>query len=188
MNPIFAAALEVEKICRDAGFRFCFIGGLAVQRWGQPRMTVDVDLTVITGFGSEAPYVDTLLSRLAGRIPDARTFALQHRVLLTTASSGIPVDIALGAMPFEERTVDRSSGFQVSTTEQVTTCSAEDLVVHKAFAGRDKDWLDIRGIVVRQGRSLDAPLIWTELLPLLELRDDETTESRLRGLLEHPST
>lgn len=184
MNPIFAAALEVETICRDAGFRFCFIGGLAVQRWGQPRMTADVDLTVITGFGSEEPYVDALLSRLAGRIPDARSFALQHRVLLAVATSGIPIDIALGAMPFEERTVDRSSAFSVSATEHLTTCSAEDLVVHKAFAGRDKDWLDIRGIVVRQGPGLDAALIWSELLPLLELRDDQTTESRLRGLLE----
>lgn len=34
MNPLFEAALEVEAICRAAGFRFCFIGGLAVQRWG----------------------------------------------------------------------------------------------------------------------------------------------------------
>jgi hypothetical protein len=72
MNKIFAAAVEVEAVCRAEGFRSCFIGGLAVQRWGQPRMTADVDITVITGFGNEAPYVDALLSKLRGRIPDAR--------------------------------------------------------------------------------------------------------------------
>ena len=54
MNPIFAAALEVQAFCQARGVRFCFIGGLALQRWGEPRLTQDVDLTVISGFGREA--------------------------------------------------------------------------------------------------------------------------------------
>lgn len=184
MNPIFEAALEIEAICRASEFKFCFIGGLAVQRWGQPRMTADVDLTVVTGFGGEERYVDTLLVTLRGRIPDAREFALRHRTLLVAASNGIHADIALGAMPFEEHAAERASAFAISDTASVTTCSAEDLIVHKAFAGRDKDWLDIEGIIIRQGRRLDQQLIWGELLPLLELREDTgTAEARLRRLL-----
>lgn len=183
MNPIFKAALEVEHICRDAGFRFCFIGGIAVQRWGQPRMTIDVDLTVLTGFGGEEPYVDALLAKLSPRIPDAREFALRHRTLLAATSNGVHADIALGAMPFEEHSIARASAFSVSPTDAISTCSAEDLIVHKAFAGRDKDWLDIRGIATRQGARLDRELVFTELRPLLELRDDPDTESRLRALL-----
>jgi hypothetical protein len=181
MNPIFAAAVEVENVCQTAGFKFCFIG-VAVQRWGQPRMTADVDLTVITGFGHEEPYVDTLLEHLSARVPDARAFALAHRTLLVVASNGINADIALGAMPFEERTVARASKFPVSGTESITTCCAEDLVIHKAFAGRDKDWLDIDGIVTRQP-DLDMDLVWEELLPLLELKEDTTSAVRLRGVL-----
>jgi len=182
MNPIFAAALEVETICRTRAFRFCFIGGLAVQRWGQPRMTIDVDLTLLTGFGGEEPYVDALLAALAPRIPDARGFALQHRTLLAFAANGIHVDISLGAMPFEEHSVTRATPFAISASESVTTCSAEDLIVHKAFAGRDKDWLDVRGIITRQAGHLDRELVLTELRPLLELREDSETESRLRAL------
>ncbi len=184
MNDIFGAAVEVERVVRAAGFRFCFIGGLAVQRWGQPRMTADVDLTVITGFGNEEPYIDTLLAALHGRIADARSFALQYRTLLLVASNGIHVDLALGAMPFEEHSVDRASPFLLGdTTQAVTTCCAEDLIVHKAFAGRDKDWLDVRGIVVRQGPKLDLSLIWSELIPLLELKEDGEAESKLKALL-----
>jgi hypothetical protein len=183
MNPIFAAALEVEQVCRAAGFRFCFIGGLAVQRWGEPRMTADVDLTLMTGFGTEEPFVDTLLQHFAGRIPDARAFALLHRTLLIAASNGVHADVSLGAMPFEARSVERASPFAISVTESVTTCSAEDLVVHKAFAGRDKDWLDVRGIVARQGARLDRALVWAELDPLLELLDDATVAARLRAIL-----
>ena len=181
MNPIFAAALEVELVVRAAGFPFCFIGGIAVQRWGQPRMTADVDLTVVTGFGGEERYVDPLLASFRGRIGDARDFALLHRTLLLTASNGVHVDVSLGAMPFEEHSVERASRFTISGREAITTCSAEDLVIHKAFAGRDKDWGDIRGIVVRQ-RHLDHALIWSELLPLLELREDLTAEAKLRAL------
>ena len=57
MNPIFAAALEVQAACREEGLRFCFIGGLAVQRWGEPRLSVDVDLTVSTALGEEEGVV-----------------------------------------------------------------------------------------------------------------------------------
>jgi len=183
MNQILEAAVEVEHAVRAARFRFCFIGGVAVQRWGQPRMTADIDLTVLTGFGDEAPYVDALLGSFRGRIANAREFSLRHRTLLLFASNGVHVDVSLGAMPFEERSIERASPFAVSDRDSITTCSAEDLIVHKAFAGRDKDWGDIRGIIARQSR-LDHDLIWSELLPLLELREDTETESRLRRLLK----
>ncbi|MFI5301497.1 MAG: nucleotidyl transferase AbiEii/AbiGii toxin family protein [Polyangiales bacterium] len=184
MSPIYAAALEIERACAAEGFAFCFIGGLAVQRWGEPRMTADVDLTLLTGFGGEEPYVDALLARFAARISDAREFALRHRTLLLVASNGVHLDVALGAMPFEERAVEHASAFSIGSGESLTTCSAEDLVVHKAFAGRDKDWLDIRGIVTRQGARLDRARVWAELTPLLELRGDgaEATIARLGGI------
>lgn len=184
MNPIFAAAVEIQEFCRARGLRFCFIGGLALQRWGEPRLTQDVDLTVISGFGRETEYVDQFLSAFAPRIPDARAFALRHRVLLLLGSNGTPLDIALGAMPFEDRAVSRSVPFAVAKGVSLQICGAEDLIVFKAFAGRAQDWLDIEGIVIRQHRLLDEELIWRELIPLLELKEDEQTEPRLRTLFK----
>jgi hypothetical protein len=43
---ILAAAGEIQAFCQKQGWRFCFIGGVAVQRWGEPRLTQDVDLTL----------------------------------------------------------------------------------------------------------------------------------------------
>lgn len=183
MNPIFGAAVEIQAFCRARGWRFCFIGGLAVQRWGEPRFTRDVDLTILTGFGGEAAFVDELLSGFRGRLPDAREFALRHRVALLTSTEGIPIDVALGAMPFEEAAVRRASTYEVAPGVGLTTCSAEDLVVFKAFAGRDRDWLDVDGIAARQGSRLDEALIWRELRPLLRLKEDVETEGRLQRLL-----
>ena len=183
MNPLVAAALEVQAFCGAQSWRFCFIGGLAVQRWGEPRLTQDADLTVITGFGGEAPFVDTLLARFEGRLPDAREFALRNRVVLLRSSEGVPLDVALGAMPFEEHAVARASDFMIAPSAVILTCSAEDLMVFKAFAGRPQDWLDIEGIAVRHAGRLDERLIWTELIPLLELKETPEDAGRLRAIL-----
>ena len=183
MNPIFAAALEIQTFCRAKQWRFCFIGALAVQRWGEPRLTLDVDVTLLTGLGTEAVFVDALLDRFAGRIPDAREFALRHRVLLIEGMASIPIDVALVAIPFEERAIVRASDFVIQPGVVLTTCSAEDLIVFKAFAGRDKDWLDIEGIITRQGDRLDEALIWAEAEPLLALKDAPEGARRLRSAL-----
>lgn len=188
MNPIFAAALEIQTFCNASKWRFYFIGALAVQRWGEPRLTHDVDLTIITGFGDESTYVDALLGSFQGRLPDARDFALNNRVLLLRSDGGVPIDVALGAIPFEERAVERASAFVVQDNVELTTCSAEDLIVLKAFAGREKDWLDIEGIAIRQGDQLDEALIWSELGPLLELKDQPEDSARLRAVLDRART
>ena len=39
--------------CQEQGWRFCIIGGLALQRWGEPRLTRDVDIEVFTGFAGK---------------------------------------------------------------------------------------------------------------------------------------
>lgn len=188
MNPIFAAALEVQEFCRARGWKHYFIGGLALQRWGEPRLTQDVDLTVLTGFGGEMEYVDQFLRVFAGRLNDAREFALRHRVLLLRSSQGIPLDIALGAMPFEARAADRASEFAVGEGATLNTCSAEDLIVFKAFAGRDRDWADLEGIALRQAEELDEALIFRELQPLLELKSEPAAAERLRRLLDSGRT
>ena len=188
MNPLLAAALEIQAFCRAQHWRFCFIGGLTVQRWGEPSLTQDADLTVITGFGGEAPFVDALLAHFKGRLPDAREFALRNRVLLLRSSGGVPLDVALGAMPFEEHAVARASDFMIAPGAVILTCSAEDLIVFKAFAGRPRDWLDIEGIAIRQADRLDERVIWTELVPLLELKETPEDADRLRAVLGRART
>lgn len=184
MNGLFVAADQVQECCLRHGWGFCFIGGLAVQRWGEPRITRDVDLTVLTGFGDEAAVAALLASTFEARIDDVVTFAVRARVVLLRTAGGVPIDVSLGALPFEERTVQRSSEWPVAGARPLRTCSAEDLVVHKAFAGRDRDWADVAGVVARRGDRLDRALITAELAPLLELKGDVRGSTRLDALLD----
>ena len=183
MSPILEAALELQAFCSSQGWRFCFIGGIVVSRWGEPRTTADADLTLLAGFGGEERFVDRLLAAFRARVEGARELALSRRVVLIEASNTVGLDVALGGLPFEERLVDRSSDFAIGSGLVLRTCGAEDLIVLKAFAGREIDWLDIRGIAVRQGGRLDEALIFRELTPLIELKGTPEAGERLRDIL-----
>ena len=188
MNALFAAAADILAFCADRSWPCCVIGGVAVQRWGEPRQTRDVDLALLTGIGGEAAFIDPILSRYAARLPEARTFALEHRVLLVETATGIPLDISLAGLPYEARVIERATPFEVEGRVRLMTCSAEDLVALKVFAGRAQDWLDVEGIIVRQGRSLDRAQVLAELGPLLELKDDDEAGSRLAALFQKHAT
>lgn len=159
MTELFAAAREVFEWLGKHGVRGCLIGGLAVQRWGEPRLTRDVDLTVVATIGSEQHVIDVFLEKFRARLEDARAFALQHRVILLSAGNDVPVDVALGATSFEVECMDRATPYEFEPGCVLPTCSAEDLVIHKSFAARPQDIADIRGIVNRQFGKLDRARI-----------------------------
>jgi hypothetical protein len=176
---VLTAAVEVQRFCEARGWSFCLIGGVAVQRWGEPRLTQDVDLTLLAGFGREEFFTDAVMQSFLPRRADAREFALRHRVLLVRTHGGVDVDIAMGALPFEERSIRRSSRWTWAPDQSLLTCSAEDLVVHKVFAGRDLDWGDVERVLIRQHGKLDLNLLRSELPPLLELKGESGALERL---------
>lgn len=101
---------------------------------------------------------------------------------LASAANGIPVDIAFGGLPYEARVVERGSTFEFVAGVNLRTCSAEDLVVMKAFAGRERDFLDLEGVIVRQGAVLDWRLVEEELRPLLAVKGEPETWERLAAM------
>lgn len=170
VTPLIHVAKNLQDRFESWRWRFAFIGGLALQRWGNPRLTVDVDVSLFTGFGEETAYVDRLLGIYQSRITDAREFALARRVLLLT-DGNVGIDVALAALPFEKAIIERSSFFEYLPGICLRTCSAEDLIVLKAFADRLQDWADIESVLARQHGWLDLDLIRRQLMPLVELKE-----------------
>jgi hypothetical protein len=182
MNGIFEAALEIQGFCQQRRWRSCIIGGVAVIRWGEPQATQDVDVSLLTGFGSEAAYVGTILKHFAARVNEAQQFALENRVLLIRAANGIDIDVALAGLPFEEQMMERSSAFRFAPDLSLSTCSAEDLVILKVFAGRPKDWAAVQGVLKRQAAKLDWTYIDERLGALCELKGEPEAVERLAAL------
>lgn len=171
MKSLLQAGARVQDRLASRGWRFCFIGGIANFRWGTPRLTNDLDLTLLTGFGGEAAAIAALIEDFAPRIADAAAFALRHRVLLLQTDDGFAIDVALGAMPFEANTIERATNAELAAGAILRTCSATDLVVHKAFAARPQDWADIEGVLLRQQGALDWPQLWADLTELAALKE-----------------
>jgi len=183
MKDLIESARDLQDTLEKLDLPFCFIGGLANLQWGEPRLTQDLDLTVLAGWGDEERIIDVLLESISPRFADAREFALNNRVLLLETGDGIPIDLALGALPFEEEAVNRSRNINVGGIA-LRLCSAEDLIVMKAFANRARDWSDIDGILIRQGANLDALYIISQIRLLDEAKPGEGIAKRLECLLE----
>lgn len=186
MNALFEAANEVCGFLSERGWEYCIIGGLAVQRWGEPRTTLDVDLTLLTGWGAEEEYVRPLLERFESRIADGHAFALSRRILLLRVSNGKDVDVALGGLTFEEDMIRRAVPIEFEPGIFLRCCTAEDLFIMKAFAARPRDWSDAASIVARQTK-LDTPYILEQLRELCSLKETpEILEQAKRLLLKGP--
>jgi hypothetical protein len=187
ITPLLAAALEVQSFFQKRSWASCVIGGLAVHRWGKPRATDDVDLALWIGSAPEEPFVAEIRENFAARQPEFREFALtggviRMRGLLINASNGVPVDIALGAVPFAQPVVRRATAHEVAPGCTLVTMSAEDLVFSKALANRDQDWVDLDGIVLLQNKSLNWEYIGQSLGMVCALTQDQEPASRLAAL------
>lgn len=172
MTSIFQVTAELQDFCDQQQWLSCFIGGIAVQRWSQARVTRGVDITLLTGFGNETPFIEALLAHYAPRIGDPKPFALQTRVLLLRSPGGVGIDVSLGALPFEHLVIERATLFEFEPGVALRTCSAEDLMVMKLFASRAIDIRDAEGIAVRHNRTLDWHYVEDQLTPLAAAKED----------------
>jgi hypothetical protein len=181
MTDLISVAKIIQEFFEEHNWKYCIIGGLALQFWGEQRLTKDVDLTLLTGFGEEESFIDTVLENFTGRIQDAKQFALRNRVILLQTEAGIGIDISLGAFPFEESMIERAKYQEYLPNINLKICSPEDLIVSKAFADRGKDWIDIQSILIKQKR-LDWTYIFEQLTPLVELKEEPEILTKLNKL------
>lgn len=169
---LVTAAVEVLTAVRATQRPACLIGGMVVSRWGEPRATTDVDLSVLAPYGEELPLLEAMLRQFSPRVDDAQAFALRNRVLLMRTPGGVSIDLALAAFPFELEAIDLGSDWEALPGILIRTCPAEHLIVYKLVAARTRDIGDIEGIVRRQGARLDVELIRRWGREFAELKED----------------
>ncbi|WP_412538086.1 DUF6036 family nucleotidyltransferase [Longispora sp. K20-0274] len=195
MNPLFPAATEAQDFFRENGWDFCLIGGITVMRWSAHRVTKDIDVALSAPYGGEVAVIETIYQRFPARYSDSRELSFRNRVVQFDAANGIGIDIALGKSRRLLRVVARASEWEVEG-HRLLTCSAEDLVINKALAGRDKDWEDVEAVIAAQGAALDGDLVMREFTPVvrqghhltdplgqLQRGDHLESVARLEGLL-----
>jgi hypothetical protein len=91
-----------------AGVKGIVIGGVAAAFLGRPRATQDVDALVLVQ--DARAFLETGSKHgFVARIADPLGFAARSRVLLLRHEpTGIPVDISMAGLPFEEEAIRRA--------------------------------------------------------------------------------
>ncbi len=160
MNPRLEAAWEIHQFLAQHRLPYAIIGGVAVEKWSEPRFTRDVDLTVAAPLTTgSAPLVRLITRHFPSRSANPVDFAGKTRMVLITASNGVEVDISLALPGYEDQLFARTVDHEIDPGKNIRLCSAEDLIIHKAVAGRPQDISDIQGVVYRQGEKLDVGYI-----------------------------
>lgn len=159
MTPQLKAIRDVNEYFTKQGIPYVLIGGIALQWWGEPRFTRDVDVTILVNSGDEKKVIKKILTCFSPRITDALEFALKNRICLVKTKDGYEIDISLGIPGYEEEVIKRAVECKLEKGYAVKICSAEDLIIYKAVAGRHQDIGDIEGIILRQGKRLDMDYI-----------------------------
>jgi len=105
--PLLAALRDLVAWLQDTSVPGTVIGGVAASLLGRPRVTRDIDALVMLDESKWASFLSKgVRFGFVPRLADAVNFAHQARVLLVRhEASGIDIDIAFGALPFEEEAV-----------------------------------------------------------------------------------
>lgn len=155
MNLQFKALRDIHKFFMSENIPYAIIGGIALQKWGEPRFTRDIDVTILANLGEEEKVIKKILSVFYPRISDALQFTLKNRICLVQSKEGYEIDISLGIPGYEEEVIKRAMDCKLGKSQSIKICSAEDLIIHKAVAGRPQDLSDMEGIIIRQGNKLN---------------------------------
>ena len=146
----------VADVLSAGGHGWYVFGAQAVLAYGRPRLTADLDITVMADL-AHAPELIARMRAAGLALQQVATddFVRRTRVLpFVHEATGMPVDIILAGPGLEEEFVANARELALAGV-MVPVISPEDLVVTKILAGRPKDGDDVDGILREQLPSLD---------------------------------
>ena len=126
------------------------IGGQAVLLYGEPRLTRDIDITLGTDTERLPDLVDLAKELSLKIIPEKFESFVQRTMVLPLLDepSGIRVDFIFSFTPYEQQAISNARSVVINGVP-ISFASAEDVIVHKIFAGRPKDLEDVKNILLK---------------------------------------
>lgn len=187
LAPLLAALRGLVGWLQASNVSGLVIGGVAASLLGRPRVTRDVDAVVLLEEKEWSTFLATgVRYGFVPRLSNPLEFAKKARILLVRhESSGIDVDIAFGALPFEREAISQSRWIDVGGV-RLPLPTPENLIIMKAVAHRPRDLADIESILdVHSKLNLKRVRRWvrqfSDALEMSEIfKDLETILARRR--------
>lgn len=172
-----AALADLTRVLNDARVPYMVIGGLANIIWGEPRATIDIDVTVWVLEPRIPEVADILEHNFTLLVENPCAFIRDTRVLPLQSPGGVRIDVIFGLLPFEEEAIMRAATIEVGGVA-VRFCTAEDLILMKIISDRERDLADARAIVRRRLAQLDRGYLEPRIHELSRTLDKPEIEAR----------
>lgn len=140
---------QTAHALNGARIPYMVIGGQAVLRYGEPRNTRDIDITL----GIDVDRHDEIRRLTNGLgfepvIKDVEVVRQTRLFVVAERSTGIRIDFIYSFTPYEKEAIRRAVDERIDNVD-VRIASVEDVIIHKLFAGRPLDIEDVKGILRR---------------------------------------
>lgn len=163
---IIDAVLEVDALLAVSCPVHAFGGALALAYYAEPRATIDIDVNVFLPEETGPSVIEALAT--LGYAPERPTDDSPPiaGIRLRRRADPFPLDLFLPLGPAYDEIAGRVRRWPFGPDgSMLPFLSPEDLALFKLSFGRDKDWVDLRGMV-RSGLSLDVDYIERQLISL----------------------
>jgi hypothetical protein len=145
---------QAINLLEELEFPYVIIGGLAVSLIGEPRMTQDIDFILSIPEKEIHHFLDTAINRGFSlnmkkelqRVKQTGTFRFSMGLFYA--------DVILASSEFESSVFKRRKRIKLAGKKAYFP-TPEDLIILKIVAGREKDMLDAKSILIRHQGKLD---------------------------------
>ena len=153
-SPFAAALADLKRALAALRIDWYVFGAQAALIYGAARVTADVDITVRLGKITPTRLAAALKKHGFVLRENDPSFVRTTRVLpVLHIATSVPADLVLAGPGLEDLFLERAVVHDLGGI-RVPVARAEDLIVMKILAGRDKDIEDVAAIV--GGTELDA--------------------------------
>jgi hypothetical protein len=183
VRGLLQALRDIQDFLRNKGIPYMIIGGIANLVWGEPRTTLDIDITVYVPQKEIENFIDEIGRRFRILVDNPLEFVRKTHVLPVETENSIRLDIILAGLDYERKAIDRALDVEIEEGIKVRICTPEDLIIHKAVSERARDWQDIEGIIIRTGDKLDMDYLMPRLKELSVILEKPEIFERFKRLL-----
>jgi hypothetical protein len=154
MTALERAVVDIAAALESLRIDYMIVGGIANAILGEPRATIDVDVTVVV----ENPALSAAIAGLGllfkTAVPDPDAFVRRTRVLPLDTADGIRIDVIFALLSFEREAVRRATTVMFGR-RGVRVVTAEDLLLMKMISDRPRDLADAEALTRRRAGTLD---------------------------------
>jgi hypothetical protein len=168
--------LAIDKICKNNSLPYALIGGLAGVVHKIPRVTQDIDITLLTDLQDIHKTGEILLKTFMPLKESPLDFFEKYFVLpVYYEPTKIRIDFSAGLGGFDRLVVKRSKRVTFGKVE-TSVCSVEDLIIYKLVAGRLRDLADVEELFRIHHKTIDIQYLKKIASSFIELERADIPE------------